>query len=235
VSDLVLDLGKQDSLAATVKRYSGVPHEAVELGSFLHPNLERIFALAPDWVVTDDSLPPPSGRARWEAKGTRTLVLSLKTVRDLGTAADRLLGEVYADSRRVSPALEKCLRGLGGPAVPILIFVSMSPPILAGHASFLNSLAETAGYVNLAGKNWAAAYPSVTEEWLLSHRPEIVFHLDQGFEAPEIVGRRVSYWWPRPPKVLSLPQDPFARAGFETLRHWEKWQRVTPKECHEVR
>ncbi len=236
VSDLVLDLGKKSSLIATVQRFSGTPHEAVSLGSFLHPNLEKIFALRPDWILTDDSITMPAGRARWEADGTKTAVLPLRKVRDLGTAADFLLKDVFADPRRIMPAVEKCLAKVPpiSSSGTTLIFVSVGPPILAGHASFLSSLADVAGYRNLAGEAWVAAYPLVTEEWLITHRPGRVFYLDYGFGEEKLFKDKAQQWWPDTPPVSSLPSEPFAKASLQTLVQWERWLRPTPQECREI-
>lgn len=237
VSDLVLDLGKKEALIATVQRYSGALHDAISLGSFLHPNLEKIFALRPDWIVTDDTLQMPVGRLRWEGQGTRTAVLRLKTVQELGKSADRLMEEVFGDAKRVGPALELCLRKVKASRQSegtVLIFVSMNPPFLAGRASFLNNLAEIAGHRNLAKPEWVAAYPLVTEEWLITHRPDRVFLLDHGYGELTAAPTKLRKWWPTPPPLAAIPAEPFAKSSLHVLTQWESWGLVTPPECHHV-
>ncbi len=239
-SDLLIELGKKDSLFASVERYSGPPHPTLSLGSFLHPNAERIFGLKPDWIVTDDLVPLSPAKKRWEGAGTQTLVLRLRTVEELGGAAGKILSEIFHDenSAGIAARLALCLTGVKSQApVPkkAVLFVSLRPAVLAAEGSFLHSLLEHAGYQNLADPSWKAPYPQVTEEWIIAHPPEAVFFLEHGYGEALQAKELAKKWWPnQSPQLAALSQEPFARASFATLKHWESFGRITPRECYEI-
>ncbi len=240
VSDLIIESGLASLLVASVKRYSGQAHPTIELGTFLQPNAERLFLLNPDWIVTDDGVPPTAAKARWEAAGIKTLTLRLREVEDLAESAITLHREILGQRAKPEIAVRavRCLQEIKGqnPIKEVgLLFVSLSPPLLAAKGSFLSSLFEYAGYQNLADPSWGIAYPMVTEEWLIARTPKIVFYLDHGFGEAATAAAKIKKWWPvSTPQVFALPSEPFARASFATLKKWEAFKRTTPKECHEV-
>lgn len=240
VSDLIIESGLASVLVASVKRYSGPAHPTIELGTFLQPSAERLFLLNPDWVVTDEGVPPSAAKSRWEAFGIKTLTLRLREAQDLAESATILYREIKGQKEvpaiavRATRCLEK-VKTQNGMKDEALLFVSLSPPILAAKGSFLSSLLSHAGYKNLADPKWGNAYPLVTEEWLVARTPKAIFYLDHGFGEAEDVVAKIKKWWPRsPPAFWPLASEPFARASFATLKKWEAFRRSTPKECHEV-
>lgn len=238
VSDLMIEAGFRESLIGSVTRYAGPAHAMADLGSFLHPNAEKIFALDPDWVLTDEGVPLSPARSRWEAQRAKTLVLKLGQVTDLVTSVATLSQTLFGRPSPLTARIEACLakvQGLPRSNRTALVFVSLTPPILAARGAFLHDLVVRAGYTPLTDSHWQNPYPLVTEEWLVARNPDVVFYLDYNFGERDAVPGKTQKWWPQfKGQTIALPQEPFARATLQTLRHWETLGLATPKECREV-
>ena len=90
-----------------------------------------------------------------------------------------------------------------------------------------------AGYRN---RKEFALLAALTAEGIADRaQPDAIFYLDHNFGEREEAADKINKWWPdRKVVSTSLPQEPFARATLNVLKHWETFSLPTPRECREI-
>jgi iron complex transport system substrate-binding protein len=174
-----------------VSRYCRFPPEAqkrTNVGGFLDPNYEVIFALNPDLVVLrgeDDST-----KQAFERLGVRTLPVLhdsidgiLTSIRDIGQTCG-----VEAEARRMTADLEANMRrmerktaGLARPRVMIVAERALGEGriedvYIAGQGGFLDRLIHLAGGQNACGPSFSG-FPVVSKEGIFKMNPEVIVDL----------------------------------------------------------
>jgi len=183
LTDQVNDLGAADMLTGVTMFNPGYRGNAVVVGSYVRPDMERIIALRPDIVlVSDEDSIQNSGPA---------LYFGLRFFRS-GRAFNfddicrgymqlaGILGRGEYGEQRVElyrQRLELVKRPLRAPRVVFL--VSVKPLITASGSSYINSIIESAGGINVF-KNEKSAYPILGLESLLLADPDAVITMMEG-------------------------------------------------------
>lgn len=225
LTEILFQLGKGKDIVAT-SALSEFPAEAKalpEIGPLFMPSIERTMRLAPDWVLLDEQNLSPAYERALEASRIPALKVRLTSLDALVREATRLLAVVYGErSSATIEAAKRCLATLPptGGRREFLALVWLSPPVLAGHATFLSDLLTRVAGTNAAPSAWATPYPQVSEEWLLRHPVDTVYYLSET-ESDEKTAERITRgWWPnREVRRVRLESRHFARASFTPLAH----------------
>lgn len=182
VTEIVFALDRQEVLKGTTT-FSDFPAAAGNLpkiGSYIHPDMEKIVSLAPDLCIAIKDGNPKQVVMRIVEMGIpvyavnpRCLESVMASITDIGgllEASDRA-EEIVADMRR---RMERVAAGIAGTADRPGIFfqINASPIVSAGHDTFIHELIVRAGGRNLAGDQ--SSYPRFTIEQVLLLSPDII-------------------------------------------------------------
>ena len=228
VTELLFQLGKGGDIVAT-SAFSDYPEAAKQiplLGPLYTPSIERTVALAPDWVLVDDSNLSPAYERALLTTHVRSMKIAIGGLADLFAESARILRDIYGNTEsKFLARMKACADALPRrrPAEKFLAFVWLSPPTLVGHTTFLSDLIERAGGVNAVPPGWRQPYPQVSEEWLIRHPVDSIYFLAETPDAPEQAKRMSSRWWPSTNvRLVALKPESFARASFTPLRYWNE-------------
>ena len=171
--------------------YCDFPAEALNIpkvGSFISPDIERIISLNPTIVVTS-GYEQGIVLERMRALGLRVFVIDpgnfdeyfyqIGQLGNLINAAERADLLVYRMKEKLAEAqrMTKSLK-----AKPkVYVQIASHPVITAGAGSYINDCIEKAGGYNIAS-GFGAAYPVVSEEWILREDPEIIVLFDSSHD-----------------------------------------------------
>ena len=178
-TSIVIALGAEENLVG-VDKFSQRPRGAEVVGDLVSPDLEKIKALEPDFVViftpAQEHLKP-----QLEALGLKWVDVSprgpgglLEAVLQLG----EILG-VEERARRLADSLREELRALKpAPAKRTFLELSENPIYTAGRGTWPDSLLLLAGGVNIFSER--EGYFTVQEEEVMRRRPDLVIVLHPG-------------------------------------------------------
>jgi iron complex transport system substrate-binding protein len=182
ITEIVFALGEGDRLKG-VTQYSDFPAEAQSLpkiGSYVHPDLERIVALKPDLCIAVRDGNPGNVVTELEALGIpvytvdpRGLDTAVGTVLELGqllnasSKAQNLANEMHARIERVKA---RVARTGGRPRV--FFQIGTAPIVSAGTNTVINELIVAAGGKNVA--EGPTSYPRFSMEEVLALQPEVI-------------------------------------------------------------
>ncbi|HHO47157.1 MAG TPA: cobalamin-binding protein [Desulfobacteraceae bacterium] len=209
LTEIVFDLGRGDLLVGATM-YADEPPAAAALprvGSYQHPDIERIVALRPDLCLATRDGNSEHVIRRIEglaipvfALDPRTLPEIIESVLLLGDLLDageraaeiaRQMGRKMADvERTVKAAADR----------PAVFFqIDAAPMVSAGSGTFLDTLITAAGGRNLAAG--PTGYPRFSWEDILAMRPEVVIiaSMAGGYSEEEL--QREWRRWPEIPAV----------------------------------
>lgn len=182
ITEIIFALGQEHRLQG-VTQYSDFPPAALSLpriGSYIHPDLERIVALQPDLCIGIKDGNPRHVVARLEElripvyvvnprnlKGVMATILQIGDLLGVKDKAQELVagmrGRIDRIQRLVAPA---------GRRPRVFAQIGVAPIVSVGDQTFINELITLAGGENLAAG--AAAYPRFSREQVLALRPEVL-------------------------------------------------------------
>lgn len=240
-AELLFQLGLGDEVVG-VSAGSVYPPEAAKrpsVGQLFAPSLEKTLALNPTRVILDAHNLNAAFATALRSFGLAVFVWDTLSPDALLRDGEQFLKEEGRPSGIATlRQWRACLAALPaqGNGERILGFVWLDPPILLGPSAFLSRLLENAGYRNAFDRPFHTPYVPVTEEWLMAHPVERVFHLPMPGERPETARSRFARWWPtHPPPISTLDADLFARASLTPLLNLNQLVTAPPKECHAAR
>jgi iron complex transport system substrate-binding protein len=182
ITEIVFALGKGERLKG-VTQHCDFPVEAQALpkvGSYVHPDLERIVALQPDLCIATRDGNPQDLVTRLEALKIPVYVVNpknLDTVLDTLLEIGRLLnasqsaGDLASDLRARIERVKS--RVTGAEQRPRVFFqIGIVPIVSAGSGTFIDELITTAGGHNLA--EGPSPYPRFSREQVLALQPEVI-------------------------------------------------------------
>lgn len=212
LTEMVFAVGAGDRLVG-VDRHSDYPPQVRGLprvGSYIHPDVERVVALRPDLVLAVQDGTPPHLLDRLRYVGVpvfvvapRTLEEVIATVTEVGT----LLG-AGGSSRELAEELRKRLARVRSLAAQVKtrprVFFQLggAPMVAAGSQTFIDELITTAGGINVAAGG--PPYPRFSREQILALRPEVIIITTMEREG---LFEQIKAEWER------WPQLPAVRAG----------------------
>jgi iron complex transport system substrate-binding protein len=183
VTEIIFALGVDDKLVG-VTSYCHYPEEAQDkpiMGDFLNPNLELVIDAEPDLVfvaagVQKDLID------RMEELGITVLCLdaeSIPQVIENISMTGEIMGvtEVAEEiTKDMQMRVDNVTEAVKGREKPLVFFEVWDEPLMsAGPGSFIHSLIEMAGGVNLAAdiENTDSWYPQLSIEILVEKNPDI--------------------------------------------------------------
>ncbi len=187
-AEIICALGAGDRIVA-VSKFCVYPPELKErprVGGLFDPDLEKIVALRPDFVVLRgrneavERLCRNRGIAIYRDK-TDTLAGVETCIVELGKSLGRC-DEAAALVERFRSRIEAVRRRTADrPRPRVLLTVSRRPDRLAnllttGRGTFLNEMLDIAGGINVFG-HLDMAYPQVSLESIVARRPEVIIEL----------------------------------------------------------
>lgn len=182
LTEMVFAVGAGERLVG-VDRHSDYPPQVQGLprvGSYIHPDVERVVALKPDLVLAVRDGTPPHLLARLQYVGIpvhvvdpRTLEGVIATLLEVGNRlgvheATRALAEDLG--RRLARIRNLASQARSRPRV--FFQIGVSPLVSAGSHTLIDELIATAGGINVAAGG--PPYPRFSQEQVLALRPEVI-------------------------------------------------------------
>ncbi len=180
------------------------------MGTYIHPDLERIVSLRPDLCIAIKDGNPREVVDRLESLGIpvyavnprdlSTIMGAIIQIGDLLQANDQAQQRVAGMKKRIERvrALTSCI-----PHRPKVFFqIGVAPIISAGSDTFIHEMIELAGGVNLAAES--TGYPAFSMEEVLVMAPEVMIITTM---ARENVFDQVMDRWRRWPQIPAVKDD----------------------------
>lgn len=177
LTDQVYDLGGADLLVGVTMFNPGYRGDAAVVGSYVQPDMERIISLRPDIVLVsdEDSIQTSALADRFGLRYFRSgRVFNFDDICAGYLQLAELTGKDKYGKRMVE-SYRRRLELVKKPAhSPRIVFlVSAKPLITVSGNSYINSIIESAGGINIF-KNENTAYPILSMESLLMSSPDAV-------------------------------------------------------------
>ena len=209
ITETVFCLGREDRLKG-VTEYSNFPPAARDLprvGSYKHPDLEKIVALQPDLCLAIKDGNPKDLAVQLEAlhipvyavnpldlKGVMNTILAIGDLLGAQPKAEQLVDEMSARIERIKSRV-----ALAKEHPRVFFQIGISPMVSVGTHTFANELISEAGGENIT--EGPVPYPRVSREEVLLLKPEVIIitSMTRGEEFERI--RNEWYQWPSLPAV----------------------------------
>lgn len=205
VTEMLYGIGAFGQVAG-ISDYCTYPPEVKNLpsiGGWHNPSLEKLAALKPDLVISDDGQAPFIEK-NVEALGLRFLVVPNHTIRDLYSGiAD--LGRVTGHEEQAAKLIAQTREGLqrvsqktaGRPAPGVILIVNRTPGTLrdlytATEGGFLAELVAIAGG-RIAAPKAPNGYGKLSKEDLLAINPDIILDFIHGSQS-RFAGDPIEAW-----------------------------------------
>lgn len=212
ITEMVFSLGRGELLQGTTNfsNYPPAARHIPQVGSFVHPDLERIVALRPDLVLATRDGNPRHLVERLTKMGIAVFVIDPRNFAEIRVSF-RALGQILnaaPQAEELAGAMAQRLNLLGQTIAtakqrPLVFFqVGINPIVSVGEQSFLHELIILAG-----GRNAAAdgpPYPRLSWEDILRRQPEIVVISSMtGLQSPDDLRRA----WERWPQLMAVQRQ----------------------------
>jgi iron complex transport system substrate-binding protein len=246
ITELIYTLGEEHRLAG-VAQQSDYPVAAKSLptiGSYIHPDIEKIVALKPDLCIAINDGNPRDIISRLESLGTPVYVIN---PRDLDGIMRSLLeiGELLGTGRKAELAVDgmrariervKVLAARTASRPKVFFQIGAAPLVSVGSRTFADELITAAGGENIS--RGSAAYPRFTKEQVLVLQPDVI--IITSMTKGENFDRVRSEWneWPSLPavrngRVYVVDSDLFDRPSVRLVDALELLVRIIhPELCH---
>ena len=228
ITEIVFALG-QGELLKGVTLYSDFPPESrkiYKIGSYIHPDIEKIMVLNPDLCIAIKDGNPKSAVDKLETLGIPVFAVDpkdLDTVIDATVKISKILnakeaGKVLAARMHSRIQRIKALTSKKKLRPGVFFQIGVSPIVSAGTKTFINELIELSGGRNLA--QGAVTYPRYSREQVLGLAPDIIIITSMARGA---VFEKVKKEWE------SWPQIPAARNHQIFLVNSNLFDRPSPR------
>lgn len=218
ITELLYALGLGGRVVG-VTDYCHYPPEAKlkpKIGDYTSPNLEAIAALKPDLVILQTN--PVRLAERLEALKLKTLEINQDDVpalynsfRQVGaaTGAEAAAGKLIETVRARLDQIRKQASSL--PRTRVMFVIGRTPNrldglVVAGRASYLNEIMQTAGGENVF-RDAPASYPSVSLEEVLARNPQVIVDLGDHADPETVTAedqRHIVQLWGRAPTLAAV-------------------------------
>ncbi len=182
ITEIIFALGQEHRLKG-VTQFSDYPPQAAELpkvGSYIHPDLERILALRPDLCIAVKDGNPKEVADRLESLKIPVYAIDPKNLEEVAQTVLNIGGLLNADVKasvvaenmrsriqHIKSLVSKAETGQG-----VFFQIGISPIVSVGTDTFIHELIGLAG-----GKNLAAGpvpYPRFSREQILALAPDVI-------------------------------------------------------------
>jgi iron complex transport system substrate-binding protein len=220
ITEMLYALGLGDRVAG-VTNYCRYPPEArlkPKIGDYTSPNLEAIAALRPDLVIIQTN--PVRLAERLTALHLKTLEINQDDIAALYNSI-RVVGGATgaaAEAARLTDSIRGKLekirnRTAGLPRTRVMFVVGRTPGrlnglVVAGKASYLNEIIQTAGGENVF-RDAPGGYPNVSLEEVLARNPEVIVDMGDMSDTGNVSDdhkREVVGLWQSLPSLAAVKQ-----------------------------
>jgi len=178
----ILDGGKSLVGRSKVCNYPEAAKKIPIAGNFAQPNVERVIALRPDYIISS-ALQDQAMIKRFKRFGIKVIFLPNKSFNDYFKTL-KILGKILNCSpkaelicRQDKAELEKFKQDANkipeADKIKVLFVIQDTPLITIGRNSFITNMIHLAGGVSVTAKR-SKAYFYCPLEWLLTHQPDIL-------------------------------------------------------------
>lgn len=217
VVEIVFALGCGESVVG-VSDHTIYPPEALlkeKIGSWTHPNRERLLVLKPDLILTQGRHETLASFAK--EYGIRLCAVRLDTLNDFFDAVT-VIAEALGESERgarlnaeITAQLDAVrAKTTGAPIPATLILLGRMPGAMnglttAGPGTFLNDMLALSGGSNVFA-DAIGMYPIISKESLLARNPEVILEIQPGGLPDKDAALRLEEDW-REFKSIAAVQD----------------------------
>ncbi|MGA2401638.1 MAG: cobalamin-binding protein [Syntrophobacteraceae bacterium] len=239
IAELICSLGEQDRLVGVTQHSEFTPttRSLTQVGSFVHPDVERIVALKPDLCIAIKEGNPRDIVAKLESleipvyvinpcnlSGIMASLLELGQLMGAGQKAERLVKDMRNRIERVESSVAQT-----GVRPKVFFQISTAPIVSAGTDTFVNELITVAGGDNLA--RGPMRYPRFSLEQVLKLQPEVIIITSMlKDQEAEQVRDEWNQWACIPAvrdhRVFLVDADLFDRPGFRLVEALELLSRL---------
>jgi len=225
LTELLFQLGVGHDIVGTgvMSWYPEAAKQIPVIGSEIIPSAERLARFHPDFVLFDTAVHSP-------ALARALHVMHFPSVQFLITDPDKLIAEssrllqtVYGVSTNARlDAYRHCLTLIPHPVAShrFLALAWLSPPFIFGAQTFLSTIIQRLGGINIVPVRWKVEYPQVSEEWLIRQEVDVVYFTPEDPTATNQLEKLVKRWWPtRKVTLRRLPPEFFSRSTFTPFKH----------------
>lgn len=234
ITEIIFSLGRQDCLKG-VTQYSNSPEGARSLprvGSYVHPDVEKIVALRPDLCIAIKDGNPRRLAVKLEnmqipvyavnpmnLEGVMKTILEIGDLLDAQRKAEQLVKEMHTRIDRVKARVARVETRPG-----VFFQIGVAPTVSVGTGTFANELIAVAGGDNVI--KGSVPYPRVTREQVLMLQPDVIIITSmtrgQDFENVREEWRQ----WPNLPavrnrRIFILDSNLFDRPTFRLVEGLE--------------
>lgn len=212
ITEIVFALGQGHRLVG-VTTYSDYPPQArriQQIGSYVHPDLERIVSLAPDLCLAIKDGNPRDVVSRLESFGIPVYAVDPRDLNGVMAALSAMggllntedtAGRIVADMHRRIRAVED--RVMQADHRPRVFFqIGVSPIVSVGTHTFIHELIVQAGGINVA--QGPVPYPRFSREQVLDLAPEVIIITSMARTA---VFNQVKAGWQQWPDLPAVRND----------------------------
>lgn len=234
ITEIIYALGQGPRLkGATI--YSDYPAPASRLpriGSYVHPDLERIVALEPDLCIATKDGNPREVIDRLEHLNIPVFAVSTFDISSVMASIELLGGLLHAQREaekltgHMSSRIKRVrTRAADIPQRPRVFFqIGASPIVSVGTYTCIHRMIETAGGENIA--KGQTPYPRFSREQVLAHAPEVIIITSMGGSPAAVKARQMWLQWKDIPAARSrrvhvVDSDVFDRPGPRMVKGLE--------------
>ena len=184
ITETIFALGCEKNLVgrSSVCNYPEAAKKIPIAGNFARPNVERVIALKPDYIISS-ALQDQALIRRFEQFNIKVLFLPNKSFKDY-FATLKILGKILNCAEKVElmhqqdkAELKKFQEAANkipeADKIKVLFVVQDTPLITVGKNSFITNMIHLAGGESITAKR-SKAYFNCPLEWLLMHQPDIL-------------------------------------------------------------
>jgi iron complex transport system substrate-binding protein len=182
VTEIIFALGEGERLKGVTQQCDFPPEAASlpKIGSFVHPDLEKIAALEPDLCILARDGNPRIATERFDAlkipvyavnpSNLVTVMDALLEIGELLNAGQKARDQVKEMSARIERVKNRVAEARQSPTV--FFQIGVVPIVSVGTNTFIHEIITTAGGRNLA--EGATPYPRFGREQVLALQPEVI-------------------------------------------------------------
>ena len=215
ITEILYDLGLKEKIIA-VSSDSNFPlrtKEKEKVGTFWQPNTETIISLEPDLVITLSFQQQKQVADTLTRLGYNILTVKIETIDDLYNAIEQI-GEAAGRRQTADKSVSRIKNRIkiieaklqNFPKPRVIWSVQDEPLRVAGAESFLNSLIEHAGGINVIGPT-LAQYPQISSEQVITARPDVILQSAMGVEKLDAQLQNARSFWRRWPNLPAVAHD----------------------------
>ena len=226
VTEILFEIGMGDHLVGAT-RYCTRPEAARSIprvGGILDVSFEAVVGARPDLVIGSPNVLRGHLRETLDQMGVRVVTLTFETFEDLLSGVTAIGAAIQRPeaARALRESMERDLDRLEDllrrdPALRVLWVVGRSPLVVAGPTSFLGTLMDRMGVVNVVPAG-PVAYPTWSLEQVLRADPDLI--VDGANESSDLAAVLASarVRAAREGRVVRIPDEAVIRPGPATAR-----------------